>query len=378
MSRQFVLFLTILACLTCPAVQEFCLAGDNSLPLVQLEEIWRIDDSGEDFYFKYSTQPNVNHRGEIFIINQEQLLHFSPDGKFIRNLYQPGQGPGEMNNLNGVFFDGADTVAWSCWPHKLLRFSPGGKLKQEIKIPENMGCGWLLSKYNSRLYVIKEVFTSTKNKAVFLDKIVKLFSTSPGDKGARFENISFPRRYFCRNNTSVKNVHFLQYCRWDERTVFIAYGGKYLIHRLDLETLKMSAFIKKVYQKIPFKEEWNKILSPFRFESDGPTGKEYKTFQYEHLDDIVRIWRNGNHLWLLTSTFDENSRRVRVDIYDAEGKEKGRVLLQMPGGFELVRLSWHGMNLRNGKLYIFESNRDGDLELVCYGLKGVPRWKEGK
>ena len=100
--------------------------------------------------------------------------------------------------------------------------------------------------------------------------------------------------------------------------------------------------------------------------------------QARDLDDIVRIWRNGNHLWLVTSTFDENSRRVRVDIHDSEGKEKGRVLLQMPGGFELVKLSWHGMNLRNGKLYIFESSRDGDLELVCYGLKGVPDLEEGK
>ncbi|MEA3420927.1 MAG: hypothetical protein U9Q97_04520, partial [Acidobacteriota bacterium] len=59
---------------------------------VELKEVIQIIDTGEDFYFKYPHNLKIAPDGSIFVQDAEQLLHFSPEGKFIRNFFKKGQG----------------------------------------------------------------------------------------------------------------------------------------------------------------------------------------------------------------------------------------------------------------------------------------------
>ena len=60
----------------------------NAGRVLKLEEIFRINDIGADFYFKRPMKLKIASDGSIFIVDEEQLLKFSADGKFIKNLYK--------------------------------------------------------------------------------------------------------------------------------------------------------------------------------------------------------------------------------------------------------------------------------------------------
>lgn len=65
--------------------------------VIWLTEVWRISDDHGEFYFRRPFNLQIAYDGTIFIADEAELLKFSPDGKFQRNLYEKGQGPGEIS-----------------------------------------------------------------------------------------------------------------------------------------------------------------------------------------------------------------------------------------------------------------------------------------
>jgi hypothetical protein len=349
--------------------------GENQQPpVVTLVEKLRIDDQEGNFYFKYPQAPVIDSRGFIFVMDRDQVLMFSPSGSLIRNFFKEGLGPGEMTDACGVVAQEDLIVICNRNPHKLLWFDRSGTLQKEQPISARLGYADLLTYYRQRFYFLREQFRKTKGKAVFLDIKVRLLSSGPNDREPRFENIWFPKKYFVRDTNWIKNVHFVQIGTAGDDTVYIAHNGNYDIKRLSLENMRLSPFIQKDYQKVKIKEEWKKILKPFRFPHQGIKGKEYRTFEYEVLDDVQRIFVNGDKIWIITSTFDDHSRLVGVDVYDPAGKPRGRLRLQMSAGIYLFKMSYTPMTFHSTGLYVFETNEEGDLELARYLLNNVPPW----
>ena len=64
----------------------------NAGRTLQLNETWRITDESGQFYFKYPGDLKISSDGYIFYADENELLKFSPDGKFIKNLYQKRTG----------------------------------------------------------------------------------------------------------------------------------------------------------------------------------------------------------------------------------------------------------------------------------------------
>lgn len=169
-------------------------------------------------------------------------------------------------------------------------------------------------------------------------------------------------------------MHYVQIGKLDSHRALIANNGDYDIKLLDLKEMRLTPFLKKKYKKVKIKETWNRILKPVSFPHEDVSGKKYKKFVRESLDDVQRIGINGNKIWILTSTFNEATRLVKVDVYDFKGNPKGTFDLQMPGGFYLFKMSYTSMTFHSEKLYIVETSEEGDKELVCYKLLGVPAW----
>ena len=59
-------------------------AGEKT-PIVDLKELLRVEDNGIDFYFKYPRAPVIDKRGEMYILDDKQLLKFDKSGKFVEN-----------------------------------------------------------------------------------------------------------------------------------------------------------------------------------------------------------------------------------------------------------------------------------------------------
>lgn len=61
----------------------------NAGRILSLTEAWRITDETGDFYFRYPRDLRISQEGIIFLADDEQLLKFSPDGRFLKNLPLP-------------------------------------------------------------------------------------------------------------------------------------------------------------------------------------------------------------------------------------------------------------------------------------------------
>ena len=77
----------------------------NAGRILMLKEELRIDDGEDEFYFKNPQDIKVSPDGSIFIMDENQLLHFDSTGKFIRNYFKSGQGPSEFMQIREYLVD---------------------------------------------------------------------------------------------------------------------------------------------------------------------------------------------------------------------------------------------------------------------------------
>ena len=102
-------------------------AAANAGRVVTLKEETRIEDTGEGFYLKMPFI-KIGPDGTIIVRDgQDQVLQFSPEGKFLRNLLKKGQGPGELTQVSEIL-PLADRILIQGMPPKILAFGRDGSL----------------------------------------------------------------------------------------------------------------------------------------------------------------------------------------------------------------------------------------------------------
>jgi len=341
---------------------------------VVLKESLRIAEQPSLFFFASPDMPQIDEFGFIWVADQDQLLLFSPEGKFIRNFFIKGQGPGELTNMSGFIPERDRVLVFNCYPHKMIAFDRAGRLLQETSISQMLGHANLLGSWRGRYYFLREYFQSTGGKAIFLDIPVRLLSAALGEAEARVDGPWFPKRHFVRDTSWIKNVYYVQIARADETRFLIAYNGNYDIYCLDLDRMEITPFIRREYRKVKIRPEWKTSRDRFRAPSQTLSGSEVKVFEHEMLDDVQKIWVLREKIWILTSIFDEANRLARVDLYDLKGKFLGSLMLPLPRGLEWMRLSYAPMTLHDSGLYVLAPAQTEALELVRYSLSGLPEW----
>jgi len=90
--------------------------------ILKLKEVLRIGDVGDEFYFRFPKNLKVTPDGSIFIQDIDQLLHFDQNGKFVRNFFKKGRGPGEMGYVINYCFHDGNIIIQSSMPYKILWF----------------------------------------------------------------------------------------------------------------------------------------------------------------------------------------------------------------------------------------------------------------
>jgi hypothetical protein len=138
--------------------------------------------------------------------------------------------------------------------------------------------------------------------------------------------------------------------------------------------MEISPFISREYRKVKIRPEWKTPRDKFRAPSQTLDGSEVKVFEHEVLDDVLKIWVLRGKIWVLTSTFDEANRLVRVDLYDLKGTFLGSLMLPLPKGLEWMRLSYAPMTLQASGLYVLAPTQTDALDLVRYSLSDLPAW----
>lgn len=372
---------SILICIGifCILVLFPCAGFGDQASTVDLEEILRIKDTGDTFYFEFPNSPVIDTDGFLYVLDNKQLLKFDKSGTFIGNYGKNGLGPGEANYPQDVFIQEDFFVLYNINPHKFLFFDrKNGTLKNEVRLSNNLAFSRFVTYYNNKHFFFSESIPSnTKNKAVILDIKVNLLSYNLEESKFKDEGLFYLKKYFVSKSetrSSVKNVHFVQQCVLDDHTVFIANNGKYEIQCLDLKEMKIFPFIKRAYKAVSMKDEWKKHFHTFRFAHDGPNGIEYKSWMEIELDDIQKLFTVGEKIWVMTSTFNDKTRLVNIDVFDLGGTYINSFSLKVPVRVLIYRLNIVQMKIDNDRLFIFERNEDEDYELAGYKLKNVPAW----
>jgi hypothetical protein len=319
----------------------------NASRVLNLQEIWRVTDEGGSFFFKYPNRLRIAPDGSIFLQDDEELLKFSADGKFLRNLFKKGEGPGEMSTSFSYQIDGRELIIYDGNLRRLWRADLEGKFLGEIPVDKKVRRSFVGVYRNDFIFFREDAPIAKSGIPGFADIPHIIILLSKDGKSEVDVQPFFPKRYLVPGGGLVWG-NAIKTVSEDGRFVFGFHGRDYLIEVMDLEQRKIGRRFKRDYPRIP--ESETKEQREWR-EGQKLPKDDYKT-------DLINLVPNGSRIWAVTSTEDPDKGRL-CDVFDADGKfvdcfylGAGRTLLRTAGD----------------AIFVLESNKDETFRLVKYKI----------
>lgn len=296
----------------------------KSARVVELKPVLSIVDQPENFFFKYPSNIKLSRNGYIFVLDREQILHFDSSGKFLRNYFKKGQGPGEMQMVRDIIIDGENLVAFDIYPRKVCRFDFNGNLLSEIKISELQIGGSLVHIDGSRYYFVRSGFPDTGGKWLRVDNpnYLQVYDA----KTNKLEELAaFPVSTWAiaqGGSRGRADTTLFRAIPYKKNQFIISHTEDYLLKIFDVEKKQVVATFRRKYKrvKIPEKKE------PLAWIGIG--GQRY-SYNPAYFNDILEVLVVGDLIWALTSTVDK-SKGLLVDVFNQEGKYVDCFYLKFP------------------------------------------------
>jgi len=318
--------------------------------IIALAEVWRITDEAGGFYFKSPRDLRIAADGSIFVADAEQLLRFSPGGKFLNNLFKKGQGPGE---IGGNWFDylihGRDLFILDMNSRRFWRADFDGVFKEPINLEKK--------DYDSLLGVLPDGFLFEKQEwpppSERTGKLLEILHTVgefARDGSWRRDVATFKPKTFLLPqggrgwDTSITAISP------DAKFLYAYHGRDYLIEASGLATGGVVGRFRRAYPKVPHVESDSE--RDWRNKNGGPKA-EFET-------DIDELYPVGDRLWVATSTDDKTKGRL-IDVFDKDGRFVDSFYLGA---------GRHLMAVREDAVYCQEKNEDEAIAIVKYKIGG--------
>lgn len=336
--------------------------SNNAGRVVELTELIRIDDTGNEFFFKYPRNPKISSNGHLFIQDYEQLLQFNTKGVLIRNYFKKGQGPGEMQEIGDYFLVDKMLIVHDRRLLKIICFDFEGRLIKEFKIIGLPVFAVLHHIQNDRYYFFGSRIPSTGGKPEIVNVSHDLISVS-GD-GKEIENIiSFPVEYFVisgEGSGAMASIAELVTVPFRD-SIAVCHTQNYLIKIFDLESEKIvRSFRRKLKRaKVPRGRRIGGTISV--------DGKTYSAPR-EYLNDISRLFTCDDHLWVMTSTV-EKEKGVLVDVFSFEGEYIDNFYLKIPGSDDPIAIMYTPMTISDGFLFRTVRNEDDTFSIIKFRIE---------
>ncbi|MCP4150687.1 MAG: 6-bladed beta-propeller, partial [bacterium] len=121
---------------------------------VALSEVLRITDETKDAQYCVKSIANAKRAPDNHIIVQpgKQLYLFTKKGKYLKNLYKQGEGPGEMKWLESCRSHKGKILMCSLYPLKIIELSAEGNFIKEFRVKDKHNTGRLISVDDKTLY----------------------------------------------------------------------------------------------------------------------------------------------------------------------------------------------------------------------------------
>lgn len=321
-------------------------APNNPLELL---EVLRIKDTGDKFYFSGSpggfASLGMDADGYIFVQSgKDQILKFTPEGNFIKNIVRGGQGPGEVSQYFSFLAGDEDVFVMDYGQDRIIRLTTDGQLIHQWRP---------LRSYNDFLGILRDglIFTRSdyppleERKGKLMDVPHEVLRISQdGSKEDLVHTYRVLR--FLGQGYAASWAPFHAALSDDGRHLFVNHTAEYEISMLDIETGKIVRTFSRKYKRIRH--------VPFRGEAEF--NKKYN-FKKPYEPDINGLYVLGGRLWVKTSTEDKGKGTL-FDVYSYDGVYQDAFFLNK-----------NMVSLQRGCLLTWETDEAGIHSVVVYKPK---------
>jgi hypothetical protein len=333
--------------------------------VVELEEVLRIRETSDAFFFKFPYNLRILANGAIFVQDQDQLLEFDADGKFLRNLFKKGQGPGEMGYVANYFLSQDKIIVHSINPNKILWLDGDGSLSKEISLPKELTMCLLRHYAEGTYYFQKSSWPEMKGNEEIKDVPEDLIAFSE-TSGQPKTIASFPTKYLMVQAGGAREMipidKFL-IIPWPQKGLAVSHTQEYLVSVFDLPTGRVVRTFRRDYRRVKPPEKVDEKRQPRVIINE----KTYTAPRQKFQDDIKNLLAHGEELWVVTSTADER-KGVLFDVFNREGRYIDNFYLRFPHGLPDSRAGFLQMELSGDSLYLIEKDENEISTLVKYKL----------
>lgn len=334
--------------------------------ILRLKEVLRIGDVGDEFYFRFPTNLKVSPDGSIFVQEIDKLFQFDQNGKFVRNFFKKGQGPGEMGYVINYCFHNGNIVIQSSMPYKILWFDLNGKLINEFRIHEQVYGSKFLFFHDDVYYFLKSARSRPKKTSI-VEVPQNLISLASDEKEIKKLSSFTVKKHVTvgkRGGSIIYPINYLINVPYRKKYLFISHTMEYLVKLFDFEENRIIRMFRRKYKKIKTPRDAEKE------KKGGATmdGKVVIPPKQKYLSDIQNLFIYRDNLWVITSTKDKE-RRTLIDEYSFEGKYIDSYYIKFPDRIVRDRYTLEPVVIHGNFLYALEKNKDESYEISKYSIE---------
>ncbi len=334
------------------------------------ERVAVISDEGtSDFYFKWPHGLGPGPGGSLLVREPDQILWFDKEGRFLKDLFKKGQGPGEMPYTGEPAATESQIVVVSFNPGKLVYFDRKGRYEKEIAVRgEGRRLPSLIGWQAGRFYFATGEFPRTTGDPDIVDNPRTIMAVDAAD-GSITPLATFVTRAWVVTSPGGAGGMFDI-----TRLIAVPFGGSslvlthtedYLIKLYDPTANRIVREFRRAYARvkgIPLTEEEKK--GGIRIND-----KHYTRPERKFENDVKNLLVRSGEIWAVTSTADE-AKGVLVDVFNGEGVYQDCFWLRLHGSASRSLMFPGQCALDNEFLWIVEKAEDG---ISTIGKYRVPK-----
>lgn len=202
--------------------------------VLKLQEELRITDESGEFFFQYPREIKMAPDGTYFFYDREQLIQLDKEGRFMRNFYRKGQGPGELNYVSNFIVQKDTLIVHNNSPNKVVWFNLRGELVTELSLQTMGSRADLQFCHEGKFYLLKSGMPTRPEKLEVMDipQILIEFSEKTNEQK---ELISFPLKALVAGGAWASGGNVLS-IPYKDRYLFISHTQEYMVNLYDCES----------------------------------------------------------------------------------------------------------------------------------------------
>jgi len=320
----------------------------NAGRMLELKEVWRITDDSGQFFFKNPYQLHIAGDGSIFLADDEEFLRFSAEGRFVKNLYKKGQGPGEISQGLTYFILGSELIIRDSGKRKIWSTDYDGNLWREFEVPNTGYTGFLGIRENDFVFT-KTVNPPREERKGLMDVPYIVYLTSTDGKKERQVFIFYVKTFMTpqAGRSWTPSIAMLSP---DGKYIVGSFHSEYSIQIVDIEQGRLIRTFNRKYPRIKHAED----------DFEREFNKKNAAPAMEFNPDVRGLKLAKDQVWVRTSTTDPKKGDL-WDVFDYDGKFLDSIYLGP--GRTLLRVG-------PDTIFVSEKNADETIAVVKYKIIG--------